>query len=79
MSNNIMMMSIPELDKAKKRLTALQEAWDILNSLRPKNETYKQSELHRDNVLYTAQHIVQEEIDKIESEIILIEKEYGEE
>jgi len=73
-SNNINMMSIPELDKAKVKLTALQETWDIVDSLIPK-ETIREVDKYKKIHLRATQFIIQSHIDVTEAEIESIEKE----
>ena len=69
MRNYIKMMSIPELDKAKILLSALQGCHDLVYGIAKDNnypECYKE-------VL----NGIQNEIDKTEEQILSIEKEYG--
>jgi len=64
-----MMMSIPELDKAKRLLSALQECHDMVYTIAKDNnypESYKE-------VL----NGIQDKIDETEEQILSIEKEYG--
>lgn len=64
-----MMMSIPELDKAKRTLSALQECHDLVYAM-AKGKGYTG---HYVNVL----NDIQNRIDETESEILSIEKNYG--
>jgi len=69
MSNNIMMMSIPELDKAKRQLTALNEAHDTIYLLAEKNGFSQAFQIVLGDLVVEA--------DKVEIEILSIEKNYG--
>ncbi len=67
--NNIKMMSIPELDKAKRELTALQEAHDTINMM-AKERCFPKAYQDVMGDLTTLS-------DEKETEILSIEKEYG--
>ena len=68
MSNNIKMMSIPELDKAKRQLTALNEAHDTIYLLAKKNGYSQAFQIVLGDLVVEA--------DKVEIEILSIEKNY---